>query len=151
MDRRFSKRMAIYWRGQLLTAERDLDRVDINSWFDLWHTHIDWKSKGNKCPETRLAAANLTYSVFQLAEQKAKARTAPIQLWAIFYSDTGRNAIYYHTPNDNGSDFPFAFEGVTWGIEPSNELKSIPLSPHHEWGVYTASDDEISYFLRPRT
>ena len=143
--------MENYWRSQLRSAERNLDRVDLSSWFDLWHTHIDWKSKGNRFPETRLAAANLTYTVLQLAENKAKHRSAPIQVWAICCSNTGDNAIYFHTPNDNGSDYPYAFEGVTWGVTPSNELKSVSIGPHHEWGLYTALDNEILYFLRSRT
>lgn len=151
MDRRFSKRMANYWQGELRRAEHNLDRVDINSWFDLWHTHIDWKAKGNRYPETRLAAANLTSTVLQLAERKATVRTAPIQAWGSFCANTADNAIYYHTPNANGSEYPYAFEGVTWGVTPSEELKSICIAPHHEWGVYTTSDNEIIYFLRSKT
>jgi hypothetical protein len=143
--------MANYWQGQLRSAEHNLNRVDLNSWFDLWHTHIDWRSKGNRSLETRLAAANLTYTVLQLAENKAKERTAPIQVWAICCTNTADNAIYYHTPNDNGSEYPYAFEGVAWGIIPSNELKFVSVSPNYEWGVYTAPDNEILYFLRSRT
>ena len=151
MDRRFKKKMASYWSLMLRTAKSDLNHIDLNSWFDLWHTHVDWKSKGNRYPETRHDAAVLTYTVLKLAEQNAIKRIEPIQVWAIFCDNTGDNAIYYHTPNANGTPFPYTFEDVAWDISPSDELKSLPVDSQYQWGVYSSPENELIYFLRSRT
>ena len=146
MDRRYAKRMESYWTRQYRKAIRDLDRVDIGSWFDLWHTHIDWDSKGNRFLEQRMRAATLTYDAYQYALSRAKGRAEPIQVWAHFCEDTGNNAVYVHTPNANGTAFPYVFVDTEWGVAAPPELEHLPLAAF-ELGRMRFNG-ETSYVLR---
>jgi hypothetical protein len=150
MDRRYSKRMESYWTRQFRKAVRDLDHVNFDSWFDLWHTHIDWNSKGNRFLEQRRRAAALTYDAYQYALARAKARTEPIQVWAQFCENTGDNAVYVHTPNRNGTRFPYVFEDTVWGVAAPPELEHITLAPGFELGKMQFQS-EVSYVLRECT
>lgn len=60
MDRRYLKRMSVYWAREKKKALMALDSLDMSSWFDLWHTHPDWKSKGNRFPHDRATVAKLS-------------------------------------------------------------------------------------------
>lgn len=149
MDRRYSKRMEVYWAGQFRSAICTLDHVNFQSWFDLWHTHIDWKSKGNRYLEQRRRAATLTYDAFLYALERAETRVEPIQVWAQFFENTGDNAVYVHTKNPNGTRFPFEFDETEWRVSTPSDLEHISLAPQLELGKMTYQG-ETSYVLRER-
>ncbi len=69
MDRRYKKKMQRYWARELESAKSSIDNLDFTSWFDLWHTHIDWKARGNRYPESRAEVARATYDLLLYAEQ----------------------------------------------------------------------------------
>ncbi|MEQ1531696.1 MAG: hypothetical protein ABL925_20480 [Methylococcales bacterium] len=106
MNRRYQKRMSAYWIRKKRKALKAFDRLDMSSWFDFWHTHPDWKSKGNRYLETRAMVAKLTYELLTYAENLAQFRNKPIQIFASICEDTGNNAVYVHTENPNGTIFP---------------------------------------------
>ena len=68
MDRRFKKKMDLYWDREVKKAKKCIDSLDFSTWFDFWHTHPDWNSKGNKLPELRRAVAQMTYDLLGYAE-----------------------------------------------------------------------------------
>lgn len=43
--------------------------------------------------------------------------------WAI-HEKPYNDAVYLHTPNENGTFFPYDFEGVIWDIKDNNVLNS---------------------------
>ena len=141
--------MESYWARQSSMAIRTLDHVKIDSWFDLWHTHIDWMCKGNRFIEQRRRAATLTYEIYGYALAKAGSRTAPIQIWAHFFQNTGDNAVYIHTENANGTRFPYVFEDTEWEVAKSPELEHIAFADNLELGRMQFQG-EISYVLRER-
>lgn len=149
MDRRYRVRMQRYWNQQRQKAFSAIDHLAVESWFDLWHTHIDWHSCGNKCDETRSDAALLTCVVLQYALGKFKARKDPIQIWAIICQDTSENAVYIHSQNPNGSGFPYDFGETTWGIEIPKELRSLDTFDQYEMGEMNFSGK--IYIVRKRT
>lgn len=151
MDRRYQKRINRYWKqmeGKGLSA---LSRINLNGWFSYWHTHPDWKSKGNKCPENRQSAIELSYRLLLVAENLCEQRSDTIQCWATICEDTGSNAIYLHTENPNGTPYPYAFDGYEWNIEAENPIlsKVVNLSTH-EVGKLTWPE-EIIYIIRKRS
>ena len=149
MDQRYLKRMTAYWGRQKIKSTRSIEGLDYSSWFDFWHTHPDWKSKGNRCPQDRASVALITYELLLYAEKRAESRKAPIQIFATICEDTGRNAIYLHSENPNGRPFPEPFPNVIWGATQPSELAGIVDLETHEIGRSEYSG-EIDYIIRRR-
>lgn len=149
MDRRYLKRMSTHWARKERMALARLDRLDFTTWFDLWHTHPDLRSKGNRCIEDRISVVEITYRLLQHAEQLTATRGDLIQVFATISADTGSNAVYVHTANPNGTPFPHALDYVRWGVDPPPELSNaIDLATHEvgqTQGVITAE-----YVIRSR-
>lgn len=141
--------MDAHWSMQLKRTLSSLDRLDYSSWFDLWHTHPDFKSKGNRFPELRTAVARITYEAFLHAEQLVAASRQSVQVFATICADTGDNAVYLHTANPNGTPYPHEFHGITWGVSlPAELLNVVNLSTHHV-GLLT-HDGVIQYVVCKR-
>lgn len=147
MDRRYKKRMEVYWVREKQRSIASIDLLDFNSWFDEWHTHPDWKAKGNRFGESRALVAKHTYELLYYAETRAKSRANDIQLWATICRDTRDNAVYVHTKNPNGTPYPYAFEGVQWGIDMPEELRGVVDLTSHEIGKASYSGEDV-YFIR---
>ena len=78
-----------------------------NSWFDLWHTHIDWDGKGNKSWKQREIYLNQLVDLFNRISDKMVGYPRPYQVWIeIWEDDSSEDSIYIHTPNPNADNFP---------------------------------------------
>ncbi len=149
MDRRYRKRMDAYWTREERKSRGDFERLDFSTWFDLWHTHPDWDSKGNRYPENRARVIEITCRLLHHAEQLAAKRVDPIQVFATICVDSGNNAVYLHSENPNGSPFPYSFEDVQWAIETPSELRDLVDPATHEVGRMRNIDGD-EYLIRSR-
>lgn len=61
--------------------------------------------------------------------------------------DSSQDAVYLHTLNPNGDNFPYAFEGVQWGAELPAWLEEFVDPKRHEVGrcVYQGV---VSFWVR---
>ena len=148
MDRRYRKRMAAYWVRAEARACRRIDALDISSWFDCWHTHVDWYGRGNSREESREDVAASTVRVLTHLAERAETRHEPLQIWATLCNDTMDNAVYAHSPNPNGTAYPNEHHGVLWG-KPVPEWVSAAVNATHEVGV-AGHGDGVVYVIRPR-
>jgi len=130
MDRRRRSRHFRRWAEAYASAVRSIDRLDVATWFDLWHTHIDWKSMGNRHAEGRSEIARLTYALLRHVEQRFSARSAPVQIFATVCQDTGSNAVYVHSNNPHGTPFPHEFPDVQWGAPPTGLAGIVDTVTH---------------------
>ena len=147
MDRRYKKRLERYWSKMLKQGINTLNEIDLHGWFDLWHVHSDWLGKGNRFPESKLRAAEISYELLLHAEKLIKDRQVAVQAWLIVAEDSADNALYLHSKNPNGSAFPYAFEGCHWGL---TEIPYVDLQidlERYEIGMYEEQDEPI-YFIR---
>lgn len=146
MDHRYKKRMNAYWTRERIKVLSAIYSLNFSSWFDLWHTHTDWKSKGNRFPEHRATVAEITYEALKHAERlAATANDAVIQIFATICVDSGNNAIYIHSANPNGTVFPHEFPGTEWGVGAPTELAGLIVKTTHEVG--RAQHGEDVYFI----
>ncbi|WP_349656446.1 hypothetical protein [Xanthomonas sp. 10-10] len=106
MDRRRRKRMERYWARAEAKARAAVDRLDPESWFDLWHTHLDWDGRGRASVEDRQMVNAVAVRVLCYLEKRLAHRGAAVQLWADLNSDTMDTGIYAHSANLNGTTFP---------------------------------------------
>ncbi|WP_238319548.1 hypothetical protein [Xanthomonas maliensis] len=93
MDRRRRKRMQRYWARAEAKAYVAIDRLDADRWFDLWHTHLDWKGRGRSCSENRRMVNAATVRVLRYLEARLAHRGTAVQVWADLSPDTMNTGI----------------------------------------------------------
>lgn len=102
-----------YYRRLYRTA--DSFRVDLitKRWCDLWHVHFDWNGFGNLNRVHRLKHLNVVLRALDRARRELAGTTQPYQLFAIVYPRSSiDDAVYVHTENPNGTEFPLRFSGA---------------------------------------
>ncbi|MCS3809500.1 hypothetical protein [Xanthomonas sp. 4461] len=147
MDRRRRKRMERYWARAEAKARAAVDRLDQESWFDLWHTHLDWDGRGRASVEDRQMVNAVAVRVLCYLEERLAHRGAAVQLWADLNSDTVDTGIYAHSANPNGTTFPATFPNLDWQQALPVEVAAI-LPATHRAG--TASCDGSTWYVVQR-
>jgi hypothetical protein len=85
--------------------------------FGLWHHHVDWDGGASR---SRLHRRWQLWALFKLltrVERHARAlgSLGPYQVFVcIDERDPGSDAVYVHTPNINGSPFPYEPHAQRW-------------------------------------
>lgn len=83
-------------------------------WFDLWHTHFDWKGYGNNSFKRRKPHLDKLFRHFDILEEKAKSLQTEFQIWATLLDfESYDDALFLHTPNPNQGNFPWKMEDLT--------------------------------------
>lgn len=101
-----------------------LDFNDDNTWFDNWHLHFDWHGYGNTSFKRRKPHLDKLFRHFDLLEEKTRALKIDFQLYAVLYEwSSYDDALFLHTANPNGSEFPLELENPI----KDNILKNAPL------------------------
>lgn len=94
------------------------------SWFDLWHTHVDWDGEGNGDWEKRKQFINELLNLYEEYKIKLKEYPLDFQLWiTIDDSDSGQDAVYIHSKNPNSDNFPINVPGNSKIRTQNKELK----------------------------
>jgi hypothetical protein len=149
MDRRFKKKMERYWKKEREKSLREIHSLDIDSWFDYWHTHPDWKFKGNRSNEMKAWVASITYDLLNVVEELTKHQGNRLQVWATLCEDTGNNAIYIHSDNPNSTPYPNDYENVMWGVRGPAVAAELIDQSTHETGT-AKYEEEVVYYIRKR-
>lgn len=133
----------------LEAAEKFELNVTASSWYDLWHTHLDWEGEGNTSPEVRAKYLGALFVMFERALLQAKNLALPSNIWVLFVpSNSEDDSLYVHTPNPNAnSPFPYPFEGVRWGVAPPQELQPF-VGERLEVGI--SEYNGVMYWVRER-
>ena len=117
---------------RVLFDVKEVVREDL--WFDLWHTHVDWDGDGNSSSTSRHHYLVQLFTLFDQLRCHIESWTKPRQIWIVIDAvDSSQDAVYLHTKNPNKHNFPYQFEGVTWGCP-------IPL-----WLVEFVPNDELEF------
>ncbi|MDR2710797.1 MAG: hypothetical protein LBB65_05655 [Burkholderiales bacterium] len=139
--------IATYFAKQYAKEVEHIESLDIFSCFDLWHTHIDWESRGNRPAQARALVARMTYDLLLVTEARFAPRKKPFQIFAFIKGeDTGGNAVFVHTPNPNNNPYPCELV-VDWDVAAPAELADVVDHSIYEIGK---SKKEDNYFIRRR-
>ena len=117
-------------------------------WFDLWHAHVDWDGEGNRGPESRRVCLRALFAAWADAELLAGELLCSWQSWLVIDSrDSAQDAVYLHSPNPNRENFPYLFEGVSWGAESPAWLAEFidPIDAELGRSEY---DESVLYWVR---
>lgn len=87
--------------------EHDLD-FGKDSWFDYWHTHLDWYGYGNDSMKIRRQHTKSFLRLLNNMDETLKKWDKPYQLWLWFSrNDAGSDALFIHSENPNKDNFPY--------------------------------------------
>jgi len=106
-----------------------------NSWFDFWHTHIDWDGDGNKSWSSRKKFLDKLLTEFENVKSELKKYPNNYQTWILIdENDSGEDGIFIHTKNPNSENFPLKVQ-VEKDIKCSNQnlsdfMKNTGLEIH---------------------
>jgi hypothetical protein len=143
--------MTNYWARSEARARCSIDRLNFSSWFDFWHTHIDWNGRGNSQLGNRQDVAAATIRLLNYLELRAQDRREPIQLWATICDNTMDNAVYAHSPNPNRDSYPNDFKGTQWDASIPDWLAAVVHGGKFEVGAYLGPySDGAVYMVRKR-
>jgi hypothetical protein len=126
-------------------------KTSPDAWYDLWHTHVDWDGLGNSDAEFRKQSLAKLFRLFESLLEQAQRLPGPSNVWLLYVPGNSEDdSVYVHTPNPNGTPFPYEFEGVSWGVQPPQALAQF-LRPEHEVGSSTYNGEMFWVRVRNAT
>jgi hypothetical protein len=123
-------------------------RVDLvaKKWCDMSHQHFDWYGLGNDgWIHSKRHLTALLVALVQATNELAKSNQQ-YQLFAVVHiCDRGGDAIYVHTENPNGTNFPVTFPGKRIDVVPCLLAGRVDLC---KYNVYEYGEgDDRSYTI----
>jgi hypothetical protein len=131
-----------------------VDRLDLsggpNSWFDLWHIHIDWSGEGNKDWETRQKLLAELLELYSYLKLRLKTFEQPFHLFIVLDGiDSGQDAVYVHTANPNNhAPFPLLIPHDP-SLRPAPRVEEYISSLGMEMLAYNTTDGPVFYLFDP--
>lgn len=119
-----------------------------NSWFDLWHTHVDWKGEGNKNWTKRKKFLGELIQLYNQYKSELKDYPHDYQLWiTIDDADSGQDAVYIHTKNPNADNFPIKVPSDKIINTKNKDLIAYLGSTNFDWLRYVSGEGDIYYLF----
>lgn len=111
---------------------------DKNSWFDLWHYHPNDIEYSNHSSTQRSESLKKLLDTFNHFKLKLQEYPSPYQLWMLICEhDSSANAVYIHTNNPNGTQFPLKFN--------SSVIKDFVIQNKFDVAEYIEDNDKYYY------
>jgi hypothetical protein len=140
-DRRYYRELAKKSRNYAV-------RMDKKQWCDLHHDHFDWDGKGNAGKVHRLKHLNALFRALRRARIELESYGRPYQLFAyVDLKNSANDALYVHTPNPNGSEFPNPIESVSVLVQAPPILCARVDSRQYEVRRYSGKSGSIYYVI----
>lgn len=138
-----------YYRKLFARATNYRLKLTEDSWFDMWHTHLDWLGIGDRGMKPRKQHILALFELHTNLCTQLQLFSKPYQIWiTIHKKDSGQDAVFVHSPNENRNEFPYKFSHVTWNCSVPQLLEGIYNVNEFDIGYYGSTDnDEMIYFL----
>jgi len=118
-----------------------------NSWFDMWHTHMDWHGVGNKNWSRRKQYIQDLLEFYSELRNRLSNFHTKYQVWVFVHeNDSANDAVYVHSPNPNAENFPFSINNIG-GMEAKNQRLKAFLEGLGLDIIMYKHNGEISYYL----
>lgn len=137
--------------AKLLKKTREFAvRMDKKKWCDLHHEHFDWEGRGNASRAHRIKHLNALLRALRRARTELAAYGQPHQVFAyVDLENSANDALYVHTPNPNGTEFPTPIESMSAPVPAPALLAARVNTRQYEVRRYGGRGDAI-YFVIPR-
>jgi len=135
-------------RRYFLRLIKDAKQFSISpspdDWWDFWHYHSDWTGLGNISIRSRCEHLKALLLVFEKINSAKTQFTTPFQSWIILNcQDSSQDAVFLHTPNPNGTQFPALYPEISWGTKELDPILS-EIAPYTCFTVGRASGIDMS-------
>jgi hypothetical protein len=122
--------------------------LDKDPWFDMWHQHFDLHGYGDHGWRDRRRHLSALLEALSRAVVQLSALGKPYQAFAVVNPGaSSEDALYIHTPNPNGTDFPLSHQGRDLQHLPSLLAGKIDL---RRYRVLTSEADPTTYVIERR-
>jgi hypothetical protein len=119
--------------------------LDESSYFAYHHYHPDRFGYGNLNWRMRARHLEAIAFVFATLAQQLNQFDKPHQVWIYLDADAQYDAVYVHSPNPNGDNFPLTLDDAEWGVpEVSGYFEALLPGYHLRAGRWSNSD---SYYI----
>ncbi|MBB5181551.1 hypothetical protein HNQ44_003016 [Planomicrobium koreense] len=141
-----------YFRNLQKEVATEHLRLDFgkDSWFDLWHTHLDFHGHGNSSMKIRREHIKAHIGLYRSLLERLESFEKPFQSWVeIDDHDAGSDAVYIHTPNPNEDNFPLKIANVKWAVDLPYYFKDL-IDPKEFDAGYYRSGLERGYIIQSK-
>ncbi|GAA0085293.1 hypothetical protein UT300007_17320 [Clostridium sp. CTA-7] len=124
-------------------------RIDIseNSWYKLWHTHLDWNGITSSSSKHRKNHILYYFKIFDKIEEQTKGVKREFQTWIFLDKNDGiDDAIYFNTKSPN-EEFPYNLDNIEWNIEIPQILKGLLDLSKFTIGVVKDEKGEVACYI----
>lgn len=119
-------------------------KIEKDSWFDLWHTHLDFYGYGNNNLKIRKEHMKANIALYKDFQETLQELEMPYQLWIeIVEEDASLDAIYLHTSNPNQNNFPFKIDNVNRNCTIPTYLNGVINLNEFNVGQYKSESSTI--------
>ena len=137
-----------YYRKLRRRAESERIPSGGRGWFDMWHTHPDWRGDGNRGARHRRQHLAAGFTILERYLAEAAQIGGPMQVFmTIDALNSSQDAVWVHTPNPNRENFPYKFAGAVWDVDPPVILRELLRGRSWQLGRYEGSPGV--YCVRP--
>jgi hypothetical protein len=137
-----------YYRRLRRTAEAER-MPEPPDWFDMWHTHPDWRGDGNRGARHRRLHLAAGFTIFERYLAQAAELGEPMQVFmTIDALNSSGDAVWAHTPNPNRDNFPYRFPQVRWDVTPPVILREFLRD--RDWQLGRSEGSPGLYWVRQR-
>jgi hypothetical protein len=118
LDIRRKKKISAQDFKKIVKKEADRTPPDLNSWFDMWHSHVDWEGDGNLSRIHRQIQLWAVFRTLRKFQNLTRYNKSKYQIFAYVHENEPENdAVYIHTENPNNSAFPCDLTVASWLTE----------------------------------
>ncbi|MCY7565756.1 hypothetical protein P9186_19680 [Bacillus safensis] len=125
-------------------------KLDRDSWFYFWHTHLDFFGVGENSLKIRREHIKAHIVLYHRLLKQLESFEKPYQTWICIHEhDPGLDAVYVHTPNPYDSYFPHKVEELEWNCKLPHTFKD--LIDLHQFDVsYDQSECGEVYYIQSK-
>jgi hypothetical protein len=136
-------------------VERELRDFDIDlseeSWYRMWHTHLDWYGITNVSEKHRKIHIQYYLKIMEKIETQTRDNKRLFQTWIYLDGYEGTcDAIYFHTENPE-DDFPYWLDIIKWNKKiPQILIGLLDLSKFDIGILHNERDNVDSYIIQKK-
>lgn len=118
-----------------------------DSWFDIWHSHLDFQGHGNSGIIIRREHIKAHIALYESLLKRLETFEKPFQSWVgIDDQDAGSDVVYIHIPNPNEDNFPLRIANINWLVELPLYFKDLIDPKKFEVGKFKGGRHERGYY-----
>lgn len=136
-------------------VERELREFEVDlsneSWYDLWHTHLDNDGLTNVSQKHRKIHILYYLKILKKIEMLTSNNERAFQTWILLDGHEGYyDAVYFHSKNPH-NDFPIKFDNVIWNTEVPRVLEHLADLSKFNIGKFKIDEEKAySYIIQKK-